>query len=228
MYCKECHKQSPDNFINCAYCGAKLDPPRKKHPQHFVRKTDFKIKLSFRLFVKLSVIVAAVLTVIAVFTATFVGSKPEKVVKDFTKSIQNEDKDLYYSLYDNNIVRYKRDNRYFGEDETYNQIVLAMEQSNSFYKEKCGEGYKLNYYITDNYTLTDEEHEAFVETLENSFGYIEFPSRVDILGIEVIATGPDGDYKTVYSDFWCMKIKGNWYKVDKTISTEFTAKETAS
>lgn len=225
LYCKECHKQSPDNFINCAYCGAKLDPPRKKQPQRFVKKADIKLKLSFRMGVKVLIAVSALLTIAAVFTATFVGSKPEKVVKNFVKSIQNSNSNLYYSLYDDNIIRYKTDNRYFGEDETFKQTVLAMEQSNDFYVEKCGEGYKLNYYITSNRTLDDAELEAFTGVLEGSFGYVEFPARVDVLSIEVIATGKEGEYKSVYNDFWCMKIKGHWYKVDKTIYTEYLKSE---
>lgn len=228
MYCKECHKQSPDNFINCAYCGAKLDPPKKKHPQRFVKKADIKLKLSFRMGVKVLIIVSALLTVAALFTATFVGSKPEKVVKNFVKSIENSNSKLYYSLYDDNIIRYKTDNRYFGEDETFKQTVLAMEESDRFYTEKCGEDYKLNYYITANRTLDDAELEAFKTVLEGSFGYVEAPSRVDVLSIEILATGKQGEYKSVYNDFWCMKIKGHWYKVDKTIYTEYLKSESIS
>jgi hypothetical protein len=228
LYCKECHKQSPDNFINCAYCGAKLDQPKKKQPQRFNKKTDIKINFSFRFIVKVLVVISALLTVVAVFTATFVGSKPEKVVKNFVKSIQESNSKLYYALYDDNIIRYKTDKRYFGEDETFKQTILAMEESDKFYTEKCGEGYKLNYSITANRTLDETELERFNLMLENSFGYVEFPSRVDVLSIDVIATGKEGEYKTVYNDFWCMKIKGHWYKVDKTIYAEYLKSESVS
>ena len=167
------------------------------------------------------VIFAAVLVVVAVVTVSFTGSKPEKVVKNFVKATQTADKDLYYSLYDDNIKKYKKDNRYFGDDETYAQIVQSMEKSDVFYTEKCGEDYKLTYKVTSSLTLSDEDLSDFNDVLENGFGYVEFPSRVDILCIEVVAKGVNGEYKSVYNDFWCMKIKGRWYKIDKTVYTEY-------
>lgn len=221
LYCSKCHKQSPDNFINCVYCGEKLDTPKRKHKSKPVGRRELKIKLSFRTGVRVLLCFAAVLTVVALLTSTFVGSKPEKVVKSFVKAIQSADGDVYYNLYDDNIIRYKRENRYFGDEETYEQIVSPMVESDAFYKEKCGEDYKLTYTITANRTLSDEELEAFNEMLEGGFEYIETASRVDVLGIEVNAKGSLGEYKSVYSDFWCMRIKGQWYRVDTTISAEF-------
>ena len=221
MYCDKCHKQSPDNFVTCAYCGAKLKSPKKKEPSKFIKKREFKFNLSLKNRIIALVIFAAVLVVVAVITVSFTGSKPEKVVKNFVKATQTADKDLYYSLYDDNIKKYKKDNRYFGDDETYAQIVLPMEKSDVFYTEKCGEGYKLTYKVTSSQTLSDEDLNYFNDVLENGFGYVEFPSRVDILCIEVVAKGEKGEYKSIYNDFWCMKIKGHWYKIDKTVYTEY-------
>ncbi len=225
MYRDKCHKQSPDNFVTCAYCGAKLDSPKKKEPSKFIKKREVKINLSFKNRIIALVIFAAVLVVAAVVTVSFTGSKPEKVVKNFVKSTQTSDKDLYYSLYDDNIKKYKKDNRYFGEEETYAQIVLPMVQSDEFYTEKCGDDYKLTYKVTSTETLSDEDLQRFKDVLESGFGYIEFPSRVDTLCVEVQAKGEKGEYKSVYNDFWCMKIKGRWYKVDKTVYTEFLNNE---
>ncbi len=222
LYCSKCHKQSPDNFINCVYCGEKLESPKKKHQRRDVGKRKLELKFSFRTGVRVLLCFAAVLTVVALFTSTFVGSKPEKVVKSFVKSIQSADSDIYYGLYDDNIIRYKRDNRYFGDEETYEHIVSPMIESDAFYTQKCGEDYKLTYTITSNRTLSDEELEAFNGILENGFRYIDKASRVDVLGVEVIAKGSEGEYKSIYSDFWCMKIRGHWYRVDSTISAEFT------
>lgn len=221
MYCDKCHKQSPDNFVTCAYCGAKLNSPKKKEPSKFIKKREFKFNFSFKNRIIALVIFAAVLVVVAVVTVSFTGSKPEKVVKNFVKATQTADKDLYYSLYDDNIKKYKKDNRYFGDDETYAQIVQPMEKSDVFYTEKCGEDYKLTYKVTSSQTLSDEDLSDFNDVLENGFGYVEFPSRVDILCIEVVAKGVKGEYKSVYNDFWCMKIKGRWYKIDKTVYTEY-------
>lgn len=221
MYCVKCHKQSPDNFVNCAYCGAKLKLPKKKEPLKFVKKRRFKTKISLKTTIAAVVVFAAVLAVAATVTVFFTGTKPEKIVKSFIKATQMADRELYYSLYDSNIKNYKKNNRYFADEETFEQVVLPMEQSNDFYTEKCGENYRLSYKITSSETLSDDELSVFTEVLENGFGYIEKPSRVDILCVEVTAKGEKGDYKSVYSDFWCMKIKGCWYKVDKIVYTEY-------
>ncbi len=221
MYCDKCHKQSPENFESCAYCGAKLDLPEKHEPSRFIKKREIKFKLSFKHRIGVLVLVAVVLVVAAIFTSSFTAAKPEKLIKSFVKATQTADEEMYYNLYDDNIKKYKLDNRYFGEDETFEQMVLPMEQSNTFYVAKCGEGYKLSYNVKSSKTLSDTEKEDFREVLEKSFDYVEFPSRVDVISVEIIAKGEKGEYKSLYNDFWCMKIKGRWYKVDKTIYTEY-------
>ncbi len=221
MYCDKCHKQSPDNFVTCAYCGAKLESSKKKEPTKFVKKRNVKINLSLKNVILALVILASVLILAATLTVVFTGSKPEKVVKNFVKATQTTDADLYYSLFDDNIKKYKKDNRYFGDDETYAQIVLPMTESDAFYVDKCGEDYKLSYKVTSSQALSDEELAEFKTVLETGFGYIEFPSKVEVLSVEIIAKGEKGTYKSVYNDFWCMKIKGRWYKVDKTVYNEF-------
>ena len=107
MYCDKCHKQSPSNFVNCAYCGAKLESPDKKAPSKFVKKKKLNIKFSFKNCLIIVSVFAMVLVLAAIFTASFTGTKPENVVKNFVKSTQSNDSELYYSLYDNNIKRYK-------------------------------------------------------------------------------------------------------------------------
>lgn len=224
MYCHKCHKQSPSNFVNCAYCGAKLETPDKKQPSKFSTNKKIKIKFSLKNCLIVLCAISAVLVICAVFAASFTGTKPENVVKNFTKSTQTADSELYFSLYDDNIKKYKKDNRYFGDEETFEQMVLPMQQSNEFYIEKCGEGYNLTYNVKSSTELTDEQLEEFKGVLESSFGYIEFPSDVSILCVEITANGKNGSYTTIYDDFWCMRIKGSWYKVDKTIYTEYLNK----
>ncbi len=221
MYCEKCHKQSPENFINCAYCGAKLDSPKKKAPSKFVKKQGVRFKISLKNLLWGSVGLAVVLVIAAILTSTFTASKPEKLIKSFVKATQTEDADMYYALFDDNIKEYKLNNRYFAEDETFRQMVLPMSTSHEFYTEKCGEDYKLTYSVISNRTLNETELEGFKEVLENNFSYIEFPSQVDIISVDVVAKGEKGTYTSRYNDFWCMKIKGRWYKVDKNVYTEY-------
>ncbi len=228
MYCSKCHKQSPENFVNCAYCGAKLNSGKKKQPSVFVKNPKIKLNFSFKALVGGLMVFAILLTIGAIFSATVTGSKPEKVIKNFTKSIQTQDEKLYYSLYDEGIKEYKKQNRYYGDEETFKNIVLPMLESDEFYKSKCGGSYKLSYTVKSSQTLPDEELAAFVKMLESNFSYIKMPSRVDILNVEVVAQGEKGEYKSIYNDFWCMKIKGRWYKVDKIVYTEYEKLKTTS
>lgn len=221
MYCNECHKQSPENFVTCAYCGAQLNSGKKKVPSRYIKKSHFKFKIPFKTVVVSLVILATVLAVAAAFTASFTGTKSEKVAKSFVASIENYNEELFYSLYDDNIKKYKQENRYFGEEETYEHFILPLKESDDFYKEKCGDGYTLTYNIKSTLTLTEKELQTFNGILEKSFEYIEFPSQVDILSVEITAKGENGGYTSMYNDFWCMKIKGHWYKVDKTVYTEY-------
>ncbi len=225
MYCEKCHKQSPENFINCAYCGAKLDSPKKKMPSKFVKSESFKFNFSLKTVLSGLVGFAVLLVIAALLTSSFTASKPEKLIKNFIKATQNEDADLYYSLFDDNVKEYKLNNRYFAEDETFRQMVLPMETSHDFYIDKCGEDYKLTYSVKSTTTLTEGELEHFNEVLENNFSYYEFPSQVDLICVDIVAKGEKGTYTSRYNDFWCMKIKGRWYKVDKNIYTEYLNSE---
>ena len=221
MYCDKCHKKSPDNFVSCAYCGAKFESSKKKNPKKEPGKKKIKINFSLKNWITALVIFACVLILAATLTVIFTGSKPEKVVKNLVKATETVDGELYFSLFDNNIKKYKKDNRYFGDEETYVQIIQPMTESNAFYIEKCGENYRLSYNITSSEALSEDELTDFRNVLETGFDYVEFPSKVEILSVEIIAKGEKGTYKSVYNDFWCMKIKGRWYKVDKTVYNEY-------
>lgn len=221
MYCDKCHKQSPDNFITCAYCGAKFNSKKKKEPHKFVKKKERKQRLTFKNLLRIFIAVGVLLVVAATVTVTFLGSKPEKIVKQLVNAIEISDKDAYYKLYDDNIIKYKTDNHYFGEDETYNQVVLPVVQSYEFYKLQCGEGFELSYNIKSERMLDKAELEKFNKLLETEFDYMEFPSKVAVLELEIVAEGDAGEYKSVYDEFWCMKIKANWYIVDKTVIADY-------
>lgn len=221
MYCDKCHKQSPDNFITCAYCGAKFTPRKKKEPHKFVKKKERKPKLTFKSLLRIFIALGIVLVIAAIVVVTFFGSKPEKAVKQFVKAVEIADKEMYYSLYDENIISYKTENHYFGEEETYNQVILPLVQSHEFYKTTCGNDFELTYNIKSEKELDNEELTKFSRLLETEFGYMEFPSKVVVLDLEIVAEGEKGEYKSIYEEFWCMKLKGDWYLVDKTVVVDY-------
>ena len=221
IYCDKCGKKNPENFITCAYCGEKLNTQKKKDSSRFAKTRKRKERRLFKTKLEVLIVLGVVIVVGVISMAIISGSRPEKLVDKFIEAIHTSDKDLYYSIFDDNIKRYKKENRYFGEEETFEQIILPMSQSGDFYKEKCGDDYKLTYKVTSEEILSEEKLQGFIEVLETGFGYIETPSKVIKFCVEVKAKGENGEYKSVYNDFWCMRIKGHWYKVDKTIYSEY-------
>ncbi len=213
MYCDNCHRQSPDNFVNCPYCSAPLKNNKRKKPQKFVKKKERKKPISFKTLVIGVVIVAALLAISAVVTGVLTGSKPDNVVKTMVTAIQNNDAELYYSLYDDQIIEYYKENFYYGDEETFDSLVRPLTESREFYISECGEDFSLKYKIIDVEYLSQEELDEYLDTLSTFYNYGKLPQKTAILKFEVEAKGEKGSYKSVYSYFYCSLINGRWYKM---------------
>lgn len=210
MYCDNCHRQSPDNFVNCPYCSAPLNNKRKK-PQKFTKKKERRKPVSFKTFVIITVAVAFVLAVSAVIIGAITGAKPDKAIKTMVTAIETNDAKLYYSLYDEQIKEYYKENWYYGDEETFDAITKPLNESRDFYISKCGEGFSLNYKIKDITYISGEALETVNDTLQISFNYSKFPTKVAFMDFEIEAKGENGSYKTVYEKLVCLQINGKWY-----------------
>lgn len=211
MYCDNCHRQSPDNFVNCPYCSAPLKNQKRKKPRKFVRKRELKKPVSFKTTVIITAGVAFLLTVSAIITGIVTGSKPDTVVKKMVNAIQNDDAQLYYSLYDDRIIEYYKENWYFADEETFEAVTEPLRESREFYSEKCGENFKLDCKITNITEISESELEEYKDYLATSFDYKKFPSKMARVDFEIEAKGDSGKYKSVYEDFVCIKLGGKWY-----------------
>lgn len=211
MYCDNCHRQSPDNFVNCPYCSAPLKNNKRKKPQKFTKKKELKKPFSFKTTVIITVAVAFVLAIVAIVTGAITGSKPDKVVKTMVTSIQTNDAKLYYTLYDNQIKEYYKENWYYGDEETFDAVTKPLNESREFYISKCGEDFSLKYKINDITYISEESLESVNDTLQASFNYSEFPTKVAFLNFEIEAEGEIGEYKSVYEKLACLQINGKWY-----------------
>ena len=211
MYCDNCHRQSPDNFVNCPYCSAPLKNNKRKTPQKFTKKKEHRKPVSFKTTVIITVAVAFVLAVSAVITGAITGAKPDKAVKTMVAAIETNDAKLYYSLYDEQIKAYYKDNWYYGDEETFDALTKPLNESQEFYISKCGEDFSLDYKINGITYISDEALEEVNDTLQASFNYSEYPTKVAFLDFEIEAKGEKGSYKTVYEKLTCLQIKGKWY-----------------
>ncbi len=213
MYCDNCHRQSPDNFVNCPYCSAPLKSGKRKKPQKFIKKKERNKPVSFKSAVIIIVAIAFVLAISAVVTGALTGSKPDKVVKTMVNATQTNDAELYYSLYDEQIKEYYKENFYYGDEETFNALTSPLGESRAFYTSKCGDNFTLKYKITDIEYLSEEHLELHNNSLTTLYNYNKLPEKTAILEIEVEAEGEEGSYKSVYADFYCSRINGKWYKM---------------
>ncbi len=211
MYCDNCHRQSPDNFVNCPYCSAPLKTNKSKKPQKFTKKKELKKPVSFKTTVIIVVAIAFVLAVSAVVTGAITGSKPDKVIRTMVTAIESNDAKLYYSLYDEQIKEYYKDNWYYGDEETFDAVTKPLSESRDFYILKCGEDFSLDYKITDITYVTGDSLVSVNNSLQLSFNYSEFPTKVAFLDFEIEAKGEKGTYKSVYEKLVCLQIGGKWY-----------------
>lgn len=211
MYCSKCHRQSPDNFTNCPYCAAELTGNKKKKPEMFIKKKRLNINIPLKNCVIAIVCVAFVLVIAALVTASVTGAKPDRVASNFVAAVNNNDVNAYYSLFDESLKEYKKENWYFDEEETLNAMTEPLVKSREFYTEKCGEDFKLRYEVSEVSYFTEEETEAFNKRLSDTYGYTKLPEKIAKLKIEITADGEKGSYKSVYTDFTCIKIGGKWY-----------------
>ena len=211
MYCDNCHRQSPDNFVNCPYCSAPLKHNKHKRPQKFTKKKEIRKPVSFKTSVAITIAVAFVLAVSAIVTGVVTGTKPDRVVKTMVTAIQTNDSDLYYSLYDDQIKAYYKENFYYGDEETFVAVTKPLQESRDFYTSRCGADFSLNYKITEITYVTGDSLASVNNTLQESFSYSKTPTKVALLDFVVEAKGESGAYKSVYEKLVCLQIGGKWY-----------------
>lgn len=220
MYCNNCHHQCPDNFSSCPYCAAPLKTEKKKKPEVFQLQKKKKFNLSFKMKIITVVSFAFILCVVAIIVGVSNGSKPEKVVKTMVQSIENKDAKLYYSIYDEQIRDYNKENWYFDDDETFAAMTEPLEKKIEFYGEKCGKDFKLQYTINSVTYIEGESFNSYCEILEESFGYRKLPTDIAEMNFVISVKGSDGTYSSVYDSFLCMKIGGKWYRVYSSVFNE--------
>lgn len=213
MYCDNCHRQSPDNFVNCPYCSAPLKNNKRKKPQKFTKKKERKKPVSFKTATIIAVGVALVLAICAIVVGSLTGSKPDRVVKTMVEAIESDDAELYYSLYDEQIKEFYKENFYYGDEETFDAMTKPLQESREFYTSRCGEDFRLKYEIVSVEYLSDEDLEQDNDSLVTLYGYRNLPAKTAILEFNIEAKGDNGTYKSEYTQFYCSLINGKWYRI---------------
>ena len=107
MYCRICHKENPDNFDTCIYCGTSLAPEKKAGFLKSRNSLSEKIT-PFRVFSAFAALCLVLFTVFSV-AASEKKEHPEKTARAYAAAIETGDKDAYAVLYDSEYKRYLLD-----------------------------------------------------------------------------------------------------------------------
>lgn len=214
MYCSKCHKQSPDNFTSCAYCGAPFKHKKKPSARRFGVKEQKRSFLSSGKKSVAVVVFAAVIVLVSVGVGIFTGAKPGSIVKKTVKAVQNGDEALYCSVYDDCYKEYCRQNIYFDDAAVSEALASPMNETDEFYTAECGEGYKLHGKVKSVDYLSESELEKLNAELTVNYGYTKEASKAAKLNVEITAEGPAGKYTSVYKDYVCIRLGGKWYRCD--------------
>lgn len=219
MYCEKCKKQSPENFKHCAYCGATFNRKKVKSNNKEDILTLFKKRYklpSMKSRVISLVIIASVLALAAIITGLATGSKPDALVKTFTKAIELNDAELFYTLFDDQIKSYNKEYLYFDDEVVLTEMTTSMRRSNDFYKGKCGEEFKLTYKIDSVEYMSESELEEINDYLSETYTYEKLAKKGAKLSFTILASGKEGDYQSIYSDVNAIRIGSKWYLCSKT------------
>lgn len=212
MYCEKCNKQSPENFKHCAYCGAAF-PQKKKEPKNatFLQSVK-KLRMPTMKSRVLSLItVAVILAVAAIITGVFTGSKPDSLIRTLVHSIEKNDEEMNYTLYDDYIKSYNREYLYFDDEVVLTEMTHSMRRSNEFYTIRCGEKFNLSYTVDSVTYVSEDELKEINDYLVETYNYEKTANKGAKLGFTIYANGSEGSYESVYTDVYAIRIGGKWY-----------------
>ncbi|MBE6751998.1 MAG: hypothetical protein E7556_05655 [Ruminococcaceae bacterium] len=216
MYCEKCNKQSPENFKHCAYCGAAFHKKKKEHKENVLINKIKSYRMPTMKSRVLSLItIAIVLSIAAIITGVLTGSKPDALVKTFTHSIEQNDEELFFTLFDEQIKSYNKEYLYFDDEVVLTEMTHAMRRSNEFYKLRCGEEFKLSYIVDSVVYIEDEELEEINELLVETYLYEKTANKGAKLSFTINAKGDSGEYQSIYNDIYAIRIGGKWYLTEK-------------
>ena len=217
MYCEKCNKQSPENFKHCAYCGATFHKKKKERKENaLINKIKAYRMPTMKSRVLSLITVAIVLSIAAIVTGVLTGSKPDTLVKTFTHAIEANDEELFFTLFDEQIKSYNREYLYFDDEVVLTEMTHAMRRSNEFYKLRCGEEFKLKYTVDSVQYITDDELEEINELLTETYLYEKTANKGAKLSFTINAKGDLGEYQSIYTDIYAIRIGGKWYLTEKT------------
>lgn len=208
MYCENCHRENPENFETCIYCGTSLMPEKKAG---FLRyRGSLREKVTpiavFTSFAAICALLALIFSSYAVISK----EHPEKVAFSYALSIENNDAHGYSLLLCDEYKRFKLKYVYYTQEEYDKELKSTLFEANEFYGKKCGDGFTVKCKVTDT-VYADGKLIGEINSYcrENLFFEKEIEKAAK-LKVTLDVIGKEGKYTTVIPDFICVKTDGLW------------------
>lgn len=211
MYCENCHRENPDNFDTCIYCGTSLQPEKKAG---FLRyRASLREKVTpiavFTSFAALCALLALIFSSYAVISK----EHPEKVAFSYARCVENNDAYGYSLLLCEEYKSFKLKHVYYTQEELYKALKSTLFEVNEFYKEKCGDDFTVKCKVTDTVYADDKMIGEINSYCRENLLFEKEIEKAAKLKVTLDVGGGEGKYTTVITDFICVKTDGIWYFV---------------
>ena len=209
MYCEICHKENPENFDLCIYCGTSLKPEKKagylKYRNSLWSKiTPFNV---FTVFISFCIIITTIFGVRVLIKK----EHPEKTAFSYASSIQKNDINIYFSILFDEYKDYNLKYKYY-KQENYNEDIKSQyAEIKDFYNSKCGEKFKIECKVLEISYALEKEVSDINLYCSNELKFTSNIEKAAKLKISLNASGKLGKYDTIIPDFVSLKIDGVWY-----------------
>ena len=221
MYCENCHRDNPDNFDTCIYCGTSMLPENRVSllkSRNSLRQALTPLRIFSVLF-----ILCAIAGIIGFAVAKTSEEHPEAVAKAYAAAVTENNVDSVYALYDSGYRSFMIDNYYYSQKEMKSKLASDLGEMFDFYTSECGTGFEIDCEASD-FEYADAAGIAAVNSfLTSKYKYTAVITDAARYTVTLSVKGKQGDYLTVINDYTCIKLDGVWYKCDVCPADVFEA-----
>lgn len=206
MFCKKCGQEISENVKFCPKCGESTGNVVVQSNVTVV-DTEDKDKKTYR-----AVGIAVVAICVIVLLNLMSGKGYEKVVRNYYKSVQNSNVNLYYSLLVPDYVDYMvGPGSWYSSKEVFKESLKKdLENEYDDYSHICGNNLRFSAKITDSERFTAKEISSLTRMLKQDYDFTHSISDIRKVYYTLTVWGNDDITKKDMS-IYVIKVGGKWY-----------------
>ena len=137
--------------------------------------------------------------------------RPDKIAYIYASCIPDADADTYAALYEPCSKAFMLDYYYYSQTEMKKVYEDELNKMRDFYSGKCGDDFTVKCKVEHTEFADSQSVEQFSDYYTGTYGS---PPVTDAACLKVAleVKGGKGEYLTVITDFYCIKLDGQWYK----------------